>query len=224
MAKQEVKLLSFWPSPFAWRVEWALKLKGVDYEYIEEDIFNKSSLLLELNPVHKLVPVLIHDGKVILESFIILEYIDETWKQNPLLPQHPYEIAQARFWAKFAEEKLLYAAWTAMCSLGEKKENSRKLAIEAVEKIEEVIKGKKFFGGESIGYLDIALGWIAHWLPIWEEVGSMQIVDPAKFPAIIAWMKNFLNHGLIKHNLPPKDRMLVYFHERSKTLSAVQQG
>ena len=79
-------------------------------------------------------------------------------------------------------------------------------------------------GGESIGYLDIALGWIAHWLPIWEEVGSMQIVDPAKFPAIIAWMKNFLNHGLIKHNLPPKDRMLVYFHERSKTLSAVQQG
>ena len=72
--------------------------------------------------------------------------------------------------------QLLYAAWTAICSIGEKKENSRKLAIEAVEKIEEVIKGKKFFGGESIGYLDIALGWIAHWLPIWASKCYRNIV------------------------------------------------
>ena len=112
-------------------------------------------------------------------------------------------------------------AWTAFCSLGEEKEKAEKLAIEAVEKIEEVIKGKKFFGGESIGYLDIALGWIAHWLPIWEEVASLHIVDPIKFPATTAWVKNFLNHGVIKDNLPERERMLVYFHKRRKTLSSI---
>jgi glutathione S-transferase len=108
MGSQDVKLVGFWVSPFVKRVEWALKLKGVDYEYVEEDIFNKTPLLLELNPVHKKVPVLVHAQKPIAESFIILEYIDETWKQSPLLPQHPYERALARFWADFAEQKVTY--------------------------------------------------------------------------------------------------------------------
>lgn len=106
MATDKVKLLGYVFSPFSRRVEWALKLKGIDYEYVEEDIFNKSPLLLQLNPVRKKVPVLVHGNEVVSESFTILEYIDETWKQNPLLPQDPYARAISRFWANFTEEKV----------------------------------------------------------------------------------------------------------------------
>ena len=38
--------------------------------------------------------------------YLILEYIDQTWKNNPILPRDPYEKAMARFWAKFVDEQV----------------------------------------------------------------------------------------------------------------------
>ncbi|CAI8618702.1 unnamed protein product [Vicia faba] len=224
MGSQDVKLVSFWMSPFAKRVEWGLKLKGIDYEHVEDDIFNKSPLLLELNPVYKKVPVLVHGQKSIAESLIILEYIDETWKHSPLLPHHPYQRALARFWANFADKKLWEASFVAMCTSGEEQEKAVKLAREAIEKIEEEIKGKKFFGGDNVGYLDLALGWISYWLPIYEEVGCMQIIDPLKCLAITAWMPNFLSHPTIKDSLTSRDEMIVFFHARRKQWSEAFHG
>ncbi|PKI65226.1 hypothetical protein CRG98_014375 [Punica granatum] len=163
---------------------------------------------------------MVHDGKVICESFVLLEYIDETWKHHPLLPHDPYDRAIARFWACFVEEKILENAWIAMCSEGEEKEKATKIAIDAVERIEELLKGKQFFGGDDIGYLDLAVGWVSHWLPVWDEVGSTKILDPLRFPSTTSWATNFLGHPLIRDNLPPKDKMLDYFHQKKGRIMA----
>ena len=103
---EEIILLDVWSSMFDMRVRIALAEKGLKYEYREEDLSNKSPLLLEMNPVHKKITVLIHNGKPICESLIIVEYIDEVWKdRSPLLPSDPYQRAQARFWADFVNKK-----------------------------------------------------------------------------------------------------------------------
>lgn len=103
----EVVLLDYWVSMFGMRARIALAEKGVKYKYVEEDLRNKSPLLLKSNPIFKKIPVLIHNGKPVCESLIIVQYIDEVWTDKaPLLPVDPYQRAQARFWADFIDKKV----------------------------------------------------------------------------------------------------------------------
>ncbi|KAH1086798.1 hypothetical protein AAZX31_07G131900 [Glycine max] len=95
--QEEVILLGAVGSPYVCRVKIALKLKEVQYKFLEENLANKSELLLKSNPVHKKVPVFIHNEKPIAESLVIVEYIDETWKNNPILPSDPYQRSLACF-------------------------------------------------------------------------------------------------------------------------------
>jgi glutathione S-transferase len=98
MAKNDVKLLGAWPSPFVMRSRIALNIKSVNYEFLEETIGSKSQLLLQSNPVHKKMPVLIHADKPISESIIIVQYIDEVWTSGPsILASDPYDRAIERF-------------------------------------------------------------------------------------------------------------------------------
>ncbi|KAF9664472.1 hypothetical protein SADUNF_Sadunf16G0022300 [Salix dunnii] len=204
----EVKVFSTWSSPFALRVIWALKLKGVEFDTIDEDLSSKSPLLLQYNPIHKMVPVLVHNGKVICESLVILEYIDEIWKQNPLLPEDPHQKANARFWAKFGDDKVSSSIWSdVLMKEGKEQEEGISASMENLKYLEEEIRGKKFFGGETIGLADIALGWLAYHLVIFEETLGLKLIDQEKFPSLAAWKQEFANAPIIRENWPDRDKL-----------------
>ena len=109
--EKEVVVIGFWTSPYAMRVQINMVEKGVPYHYVEEEnlLLNKSPLLLQSNPIHKKVPVLIHKGNPVCESLVILQYIDEVWKDvsNFQFSEDPYKRAKARFWVNFFDTKVL---------------------------------------------------------------------------------------------------------------------
>ncbi|KAH6806909.1 glutathione S-transferase TAU 8 [Perilla frutescens var. frutescens] len=196
-----------------------LKLKGIEYEYIEQDFKNKSPLLLQHNPIHKKVPVLVHNGKSIIESAIILEYIDQVWEGEgaPILPKDPYQRAIARFWANFIHEKCVPATRKVLWSRGEEREKAAKEAEEALKILECELKGKKFFGDDHIGYVDIFGCFIAYWLRTLDQEVGLDLFTQDKLPNLCGWADDLCDHSFIKENLPDKERLVARLHAHAQT-------
>ncbi|XP_052175217.1 probable glutathione S-transferase [Diospyros lotus] len=209
---EEMKLLGAWFSPVVYRVIWVLKLKGIEYEYVEEDLGNKSPLLLQSNPVHKKVPVLIHNGNAISESVIIVRYLDEIFTNYPILPQDPYQRAMAAFWAMFVDEKITPFIGKLLFGSEEEQAAGARGAEEAFQTLDGELKkkGGGFFGGESIGLADITLGYVSIWLDVIEEVGSIKVFDSLKYTWLANWMRDFTDLPVVRDNQPNKDELTAH--------------
>lgn len=88
------------------KVRLALAEKGVGFESRLLDLRRgeqKRDEYLELNPAG-VVPTLVHDGRVIVESSIILEYVEEVWPSPALMPRDPGRRADVRLWLRRVDE------------------------------------------------------------------------------------------------------------------------
>jgi len=93
-----MKLYGYFRSSAAFRVRIALNLKGLDYEqssiHLRKNEQRKNDYLA-LNP-QGLVPTLEEDGELLTQSLAIIEYLEETHPEPPLLPVHPVARARVR--------------------------------------------------------------------------------------------------------------------------------
>ncbi|CAN4116008.1 unnamed protein product [Withania somnifera] len=211
-----VKLLGVWYSPVSHRVEWALKIKGVEYEFIEQDLQNKSPLLLQSNPVHKKIPVLIHKGKPICESTVIVEYIDETFEGPSILPKDPYDRALARFWVKFLDDKVSAVVNTFFLE-GEEQEKGKEEVYEMLKVLDNELKNKLFFVGDKFGFADMAANFVGHWLGVFQEASGIVLVTSEKFSNFCAWRDDYINCSQVKEHPPPRrDELLAFVQARTQ--------
>ncbi|KAJ3707205.1 hypothetical protein LUZ61_010910 [Rhynchospora tenuis] len=198
-------LLNFWESPYGQRVRIALAEKGIEYEYKEEDLFNKSDLLCKSNPVYRKVPVLIHDGNTICESLAIVEYIDEVWPDKvKILPSDPYQRSQARFWADFSN-KVCECGRRLWQLKGEGQEAAKKEMIEKLKLFEAELGDKEYFGGDIFGFVDIALVPLTSSFYTYETCANFKIEEAA--PKIVAWAKRCMERESVAKSLPEPSKV-----------------
>lgn len=90
------------------KVRFALAEKGIEWNGHYVDVLageQFSPEFLALNP-KAMVPVLRHDGKVLVESTLICEYLETVFPEPALYPHDPYRAYQARLWTKSVDEDL----------------------------------------------------------------------------------------------------------------------
>ena len=99
-----LRLYSYWRSSASHRVRIVLQLKGLDYEYVPVNLVagggeQYSAAYRALNPQSR-VPTLEMGGVVLTQSMAIMEWLEETYPDPPLLPRDPMLRARVRAMAQ----------------------------------------------------------------------------------------------------------------------------
>jgi maleylacetoacetate isomerase len=98
----QLTLHSAWRSSAAYRVRIGLNLKGLAYDTVPVNLVanqHQEPAFAALNPQH-LLPALEIDGRVLTQSLAILDWLDETVPQPPLLPADAFDRALVRSMAQ----------------------------------------------------------------------------------------------------------------------------
>lgn len=225
--EEGLKLLTFWSSSFGLRAELALKAKGIEFQAVQEDLSNKSELLLNTNPVYKKVPVLIHNGRAICESRIILEYIDETWPTAPrLLPDDPYDRYLVRFWSDFIEKRSKELRDEISTLFNNQEELIKKVRKSFGEMgmilergVEELESKGCLYDGRNLKYMDVFFA------PSVALSASSQMLllgagdSGDKTPCLNKWTQDLLTNDVVKSTLPDPSELMEYTKKKLASLS-----
>ena len=96
------------------KVRWAMVLKELEFKAHYIDILKGEQFdpeYIKINP-KSVVPSLIHDGNIINESTVIMEYLDLVFPDKKLTPDNPLEYVKTRYWTKVLDELLHPACGT----------------------------------------------------------------------------------------------------------------
>jgi glutathione S-transferase len=106
---RKLVLYDFGNSVCCQKVRITLRAKCLEWNAIRLDLFTAEQYnpkYLKLNP-KGVVPTLVHDGKPVIESTLICEYIDQTFAHAPrLIPADPWRQRRMRLWSKMVDDGL----------------------------------------------------------------------------------------------------------------------
>jgi len=180
------------PSSNSDRVKIALHEKGLTYGRVTLVLANRDQKrpeFLKLNPYGK-VPVIDDDGKILFESCIINEYLDEKYPNPPLMPKDPYWRGRVRVLIDYALNYIHDPYWALRGEML-KREAERNLSVaekkreelrNLLQYLEDALRGKSYFLGE-FSLADIAM------MPRFLRMETYGALPAPNLPGINGWLQ-----------------------------------
>lgn len=189
------------PSSNSDRTKIVLHEKGLAYERITLNLAKKDQKrpeFLKLNPYGK-VPVINDGGKVLFESCIINEYLDEQYPNPSLMPKDPYLRGRGRVLVDYGLNYIHEPYW-ALRGERLKKETERNNAVVdethqrlrgLLQYLEEALGDKPYFLGD-MSLTDIDL------LPRFLRMESYGAIPTPSLPRLNAWLQKMKERPSVK--------------------------
>jgi len=142
--------------PFSQRCRIVLYEKGMDFQIVDVDLFNKPEDLAVMNPYNQ-VPVLVERDLILYESNIINEYIDDRFPHPQLMPADPVMRARARLFLYRFENEMFNHVHAIEKGTQKQSDKGRQVIRDALTQIAPVFAKQKFMLGEEFSMLDVAI-------------------------------------------------------------------
>lgn len=196
-----IKLYDVVPSSNCDRVKIVLYEKGLSYEIVrldEKKMDQKKPEHLKLNPYGK-VPVIDDDGRILFESCIINEYLDEQYPNPPLMPKDPYLRGRGRILVDYALNYIHEPYWALRGEMLKKDSDRNMLVMEENRQtlrslliyLEEALGDKEYFSSDlSLTDIDV--------LPRFLRMESYGAIPTPSLPRLTAWLQRMKERPSVK--------------------------
>jgi glutathione S-transferase len=189
------------PSSNSDRVKIVLQEKGLPYDRVTLDLAKKEQKqpeFLKLNPYGK-VPVINDDGRVLFESCIINEYLDEKYRQPALMPEDPYLRGRGRVLVDYGLNYTHEPYWALRGEMLEKDsernstvmEEKRQTLRKLLQYLEDALEERSYFLGD-ISLTDIDI------LPRFLRMESYGALPASSLPRLSAWLQRMKARPSVK--------------------------
>ena len=191
----KLKLISHKLCPYVQRAVISLNEKGVPFERVAIDLDNKPEWFLKLSPLGK-VPVLQVGEKVVFESSVILEYLEET-QPSPLHPTDPLTRAEHRAWMEFGSA-VLGDVWVLETTADKATFDAKvKQASDKFARLEERLVAGPWFDGEHFSLVDAVFAPVFRYFDTIDEIGDFGILTGK--PKIARWRKSLRERPSVRN-------------------------
>uniref|UniRef100_A0A1E1XCP1 Putative glutathione s-transferase n=1 Tax=Amblyomma aureolatum TaxID=187763 RepID=A0A1E1XCP1_9ACAR len=198
LAPGKLRIYSMRFCPFCHRSLLVLHAKNIEHEVVNINLKDKPEWHFKLNPAGK-VPILQQDDKLVCESLIVAEYLDDAYGSAKLLPNDPYQKARQKMFIEVGS-----AALMPVLKIHYNKDNRVELWKEFRDKVrayEEELATRKtpYLSGDKPGFADYMV-W-----PFFPRVEAFSTIFPElkaptaeEFPLLHKWIEAMKKDNAVK--------------------------